>query len=149
MYIHIYTCVSSEVSLKAFNLLERAQYIYTYMHALYPISGRGYSEQHVPVYLLRDNVHTCKCTLLYVYCFTCCLVFRAKNQEVLTLAEQVDLYTEAVRAKDHVVMELTNKVTSLCSIAACVDHTITMPLLIHALYLQLFQLENDGQLPAE
>ena len=47
--------------------------------------------------------------------------FRAKNQEVLTLAEQVDLYTEAVRAKDHVVMELTNKVTSLCSIAASVD----------------------------
>lgn len=83
---------------------------------------------------------------MYVYC---CLVFRAKNHEVLTLAEQVDLYTEAVRAKDHVVMELTNKVTSLWSIAACVDHTITVPLPIHVLYMQLFQLENDGQLPAE
>ena len=32
------------------------------------------------------------------------------------LAEQVDLYTEAVTAKDHVVVELTNQVTSRFSV---------------------------------
>ena len=38
------------------------------------------------------------------------LVFRAKKREVRSLGEQVELYTEAVAAKDHVVVELTNKV---------------------------------------
>lgn len=36
--------------------------------------------------------------------------YRAKKQEVQALGEQVHLYTEAVIAKDHVVVELTNKV---------------------------------------
>ena len=37
-------------------------------------------------------------------------VHRAKKREVEALGEQVDLFTEAVAAKDHVVVELTNKV---------------------------------------
>ncbi len=36
---------------------------------------------------------------------------RAKRREVEALGEQVDLFKEAVVAKDHVVVELTNKVT--------------------------------------
>ena len=39
-----------------------------------------------------------------------CVCARAKKQEVFTLGEQVDLFKEAVSAKDHVVVELTNTV---------------------------------------
>ena len=37
-------------------------------------------------------------------------VGRSKKHEVQVLAEQIDLFTEAVTAKDHVVVDLTNKV---------------------------------------
>ena len=35
---------------------------------------------------------------------------RAKRREVQALGEQVELFSEAVAAKDHVVVELTNQV---------------------------------------
>ena len=47
---------------------------------------------------------------------------RAKRGEVQALGEQVDLYTEAVAAKDHVVVELTNQVSWPHSSPPWLDH---------------------------
>lgn len=41
------------------------------------------------------------------------LILRNKEAEVRGLREQINLFTEAVAAKDHVVVELTNKVCSV------------------------------------
>lgn len=39
-----------------------------------------------------------------------CYIFRSKKEECVKLKEEINLYKETISAKDHVVMELTNKV---------------------------------------
>ena len=48
---------------------------------------------------------------LWLVTIVVCCCHRARKCEVAELGEQVALLTEAVTAKDHVVIELTNKVS--------------------------------------
>ena len=46
---------------------------------------------------------------MYVLC-------RAKRREVRALGEQVELFRETMKAKDDVVVQLTNKVRGVCGL---------------------------------
>jgi hypothetical protein len=75
-------------------------------------SGSAEDEKKVDILLQRDQI-IAQCHKLLeeakIEKEQLTTEIEAKRREVQALAEQVDLYTEAVTAKDHVVVELTNQ----------------------------------------
>ena len=56
---------------------------------------------------MRHLLHLC---LLFTSVVVCLFVYRLKKEECIKLLEEIDLYKQTITAKDHIVMELTNKV---------------------------------------
>ena len=73
-----------------------------------------YRTTHIPEHLCAWVTFTLKQLPSFTFTHTSPQSFpnvgRSKKHEVQVLAEQIDLFTEAVAAKDHVVVDLTNKV---------------------------------------